>query len=100
MAPQTHSHDSSVSMLAMGSPAPRRGGARSPFGMMDGSIHEHQFKVGQSVSFASAPCGRGDTNGNYKATSCRPKAMATSTGLRAQMNPERVAKECQLDRTA
>ena len=33
-----------------------------------GSVHEHKFKVGQSVSFTSGPFGRGGTNSIYKVT--------------------------------
>jgi len=40
--------------------------------MMDGSVHEHKFKVGQSVSFTSGPFGRGGTNGIYKVTQLLP----------------------------
>ena len=37
-----------------------------------GSVHEHKFKVGQSVSFTSGPFGRGGTNGIYKVTQLLP----------------------------
>src|SRR5262249_36026186 len=36
--------------------------------IMEGPVHEHKFKVGQSVSFTSGPFGRGGTNGIYKVT--------------------------------
>ena len=39
---------------------------------MEGSVHEHKFKVGQSVSFTSGPFGRGGTNGIYKVTQLLP----------------------------
>ena len=35
-------------------------------------MHEHKFKVGQSVSFTSGPFGRGGTNGIYKVTHLLP----------------------------
>jgi len=38
---------------------------RNPLDVMEGSVHEHKFKVGQSVSFTSGPFGRGGTNGIY-----------------------------------
>ena len=39
---------------------------------MEGSVHEHKFKVGQSVSFTSGPSGRGGTNSIYKVTQLLP----------------------------
>jgi hypothetical protein len=70
--------------------------------MMEGSVHEHKFKVGQSVSFTSGPFGRGGTNGNYKITQLLPPE---GDGHQYQIENadepgERVVKESQLDRIA
>ena len=40
--------------------------------MMEDSVHEHKFKVGQSVSFTSGSFGRGGTSGIYKVTQLLP----------------------------
>ena len=45
---------------------------QSPLEIMEGSVHEHKFKVGQSVRFTSGPFGRGGTNGSYKVTQLLP----------------------------
>jgi len=55
----------------------RKGVVCNPVGDV-GSVHEHKFKVGQSVSFTSGPFGRGGTNSIYKVTQLL--AMTTSTG--------------------
>jgi len=33
---------------------------------MEGSVQNRKFKIGQSVTFASGPFGRGGANGTYK----------------------------------
>jgi len=73
-----------------------------PLGMMDGSVHERKFKVGQSVSFASAPFGRGGTNGIYKVTHLLPpEGDDYLYRIKSPNEPhERVAKESQLDHVA
>ena len=74
---------------------PRKGVVRN-----EGSVHEHKFKVGQSVSFTSGPFGRGGTNGIYKVTQLLPPE-GDDHQYRVK-NPdephERVVKESQLDR--
>ena len=53
--------------------------------MMEGSVHEHKFKVSQSVSF---------TNGIYKVTQfLPPEGDDHQYGIK-----KRVVKESQLDR--
>jgi hypothetical protein len=68
--------------------------------MMEGSVHEDKFKVGQSVSFTSGPFGRGGTNDIYKVTQLLP-AEGDDHQYRiknADEPHERVVKENQLDR--
>jgi len=61
--------------------------------MMEGFVHEHRFKVGQSVSFTFGPFGRDVTQ-----LLPHPRAMTTSTGLKNGDEPhERVIRESQLD---
>jgi len=70
--------------------------------MMERSMREHKFKVGQSVSFASGPFGRGGTSGVYKVTQLLP-AEGDDYQYRiknADEPHERVVKESQLDRIA
>jgi transcription antitermination factor NusG len=50
----------------------RKGVVRNPVDTMEGSVPEHKFKVGESVSFTSGPFGRGGTNGIYKVTRLLP----------------------------
>ena len=67
-----------------------------------GSVHEHKFKVGQSVSFTSGPFGRGGTNGIYKVTQLLPPdGDDHQYQIKNAGEPhERVVKESQLDRIA
>jgi hypothetical protein len=65
----------------------RKGGAQSRWTMMEGSVHEHKFKIGQSVSFTFGPFGRGGTNGIYKVTSLLPpEGDDHSTALKMLIN--------------
>ena len=67
--------------------------------MMEGSVHEHKFKVGQSVSFTSGPFGRGGTNSIYKVTQLLPPEGDDQYRIKNADEPhERVVKESQLDR--
>ena len=68
--------------------------------MMDGSVHEHKFKVGQSVIFTSGPFGRGGTI--YKVTQLLPpEGDDHQYRIKNADEPhERVVKESQLDRIA
>ena len=70
--------------------------------MMDGSVHEHKFKVGQSAIFTSGPFGRGGTNCIYKVTQLLPpEGDDHQYRIKNADEPhERVAKESQLDRIA
>jgi hypothetical protein len=62
-------------------------------------VHEHKFKVGQSVSFTSGPFGRGGTNGIYKVTQLLPPEGDNQYRIKNDDEPhERVVKESQLDR--
>jgi len=73
-----------------------------PVGMMDGSVQERKFRVGQSVSFASAPFGRGGASGIYKVTLLLPpEGDDHQYRIKSANEPhERVVKESQLDRIA
>jgi len=73
-----------------------------PIGMMEGSVPEHKFKVGQSVSFISGPFGRGGANGIYKVTQLLPpEGDDYQYRIKSANEPhERVVKESQLDRVA
>jgi hypothetical protein len=70
-----------------------------PLGMMDGSVHERKFRVGQSVSFASAPFGRSGASGIYKVTQLLPpEGDDYQYRIKSANEPhERVVKESQLD---
>ena len=61
---------------------------------------DHKFKVGQTVSFASGPFGRGGTNGIYKVTQLLPpEGNDYQYRIKSAAEPhERVVKESQLDR--
>ena len=66
--------------------------------MMEGSVHEHKFKVGQSISFTSGP-GRGGTSSIYKVTQLLPPEGDDQYRIKNADEPhERVVKESQLDR--
>ena len=69
---------------------------------MDGSVQERKFRVGQSVSFASAPFGRGGASGIYKVTQLLPPEGGDyQYRVKNASEPhERVVKESQLDRIA
>jgi hypothetical protein len=69
--------------------------------MMDGSMREHKFKVGQS-SFASAPFGRGGVKGIYRVAQLLPPASDDYQYRIKSANEqhERVVKESQLDHIA
>jgi len=71
-------------------------------GVMEGSVPEHKFKVGQSVSFTSGPFGRGGANGIYKVTQLLPpEGDDYQYRIKSANEPhERVVKESQLDRVA
>jgi hypothetical protein len=67
--------------------------------MMEGYVPEHKYKVGQSVSFASGPFGRGGTNGIYRVTQLLPpEGDDCQYRIKSADEPhERVVKESQLD---
>jgi hypothetical protein len=69
---------------------------------MEGSVQDHKFKVGQSVSFTSGPIGRGGANGVYKVTQLLPPdGDDYQYRIKSASEPhERVVKESQLDRVA
>ena len=70
--------------------------------MMERSVPEHKFKVGQSVSFASGSFGRGGTDGIYKVTQLLPpEGDECQYRIKNAGEPhERVVKESQLNRIA
>ena len=70
--------------------------------MMEGSVHEHKFKVGQSVSFVSGPFGRGGANGIYTITQLLPpEGDDCQYRIKSASEPhERVVKASQLNRVA
>ena len=67
---------------------------------MEDPVDAHKFKVGQSVSFASGPFGRGGASGIYKITQLLPpEGDDNQYRIKSASEPhERVAKESQLDR--
>jgi hypothetical protein len=73
-----------------------------PFDMTEGSVPEHRFKVGQSVSFMSGPFGRGNTNSIYKITQLLPPSGDDyQYRIKNADEPhERVVRESQLSRIA
>ena len=73
-----------------------------PSHIMEGSVAEHKFKVGQSVSFMSGPFGRGGTNNIYRITQLLPREGDDyQYRIKNVDEPhERVVKESQLDRIA
>ena len=75
---------------------------RKVLAVMEGSVQDHKFKVGQSVSFTSGPFGRGGTNGIYKVTQLLPsEGDDFQYRIKSASEPhERVVKESQLDRAA
>ncbi|MGA8610114.1 MAG: hypothetical protein WB760_00050 [Xanthobacteraceae bacterium] len=69
---------------------------------MEGSVQDHKFKVGQSVSFTSGPFGRGGSNGIYTITQLLPpEGDDYQYRIKSAREPhERVVKESQLNRVA
>jgi hypothetical protein len=69
---------------------------------MEGSVQDHKFKVGQSVSFSSGPFGRGGTNSIYKVIQLLPaEGDDYQYRIKSAAEPhERVVRESQLSRVA
>jgi hypothetical protein len=69
---------------------------------MEGSVQDHKFKIGQSVSFSSGAFGRGGTNSIYKVTQLLPAdGEDYQYRIKSAVEPhERVVKESQLSRVA
>jgi hypothetical protein len=69
---------------------------------MECAVHEHKFKVGQSVSFVSGSFRGGGTNGLYKVTQLLPpEGDDCQYRIKNADEPhERVVKESQLNRIA
>jgi len=65
---------------------------------VEGFVPQHRFKVGQSVSFASGPFGRG-TEGIYKVTQLLPPEGGDyQYRIKSASEPhERVVKESELE---
>lgn len=63
-------------------------------------MHEHKFKVGQSVSFTSGPFGRGGPNSVYKIVQLLPpEGDDNQYRIKSAAEPhERVVRESQLSR--
>ena len=70
--------------------------------MVEGSVDEHKFKVGQSVSYASGPFGRAGNNGVYTIMQLLPlEGDDYQYRIKSDDEPhERVVKESQLSRLA
>jgi hypothetical protein len=68
--------------------------------IMECSVHEHRYKVGQTVSFTSGPFGRGGANDIYKVTQLLPpEGDDYQHRIKNADEPhERVVKESQLSR--
>lgn len=75
---------------------------RKALAIMEGSVQDHKFKVGQSVSFTSGPFGRGGSNGIYTITQLLPpEGDDYQYRIKSAREPhERVVKESQLNRVA
>jgi hypothetical protein len=73
-----------------------------PWYIVEGSVAERKFKVGQSVSFVSGPFGRGGTNNIYTITQLLPfEGDDYQHRIKNVDEPhERAVKESQLDRIA
>jgi hypothetical protein len=69
---------------------------------MEGSVQDHKFKVGQSVSFSSGPFGRGGTSSIYKVMQLLPaEGDDYQYRIKSAAEPhERIVKESQLSRVA
>jgi hypothetical protein len=69
---------------------------------MEGSVQDHKFKVGQSVSFSSGPFGRGGANSTYKVIQLLPaEGDDCQYRIKSATEPhERVVKESQLSGVA
>jgi hypothetical protein len=82
--------------------APRCKSGLKALAPMEGSVQDHKFKIGQSVSFTSGPFGRGGTNGIYKVTQLLPpEGDDFQYRIKSASEPhERVVKESQLNRVA
>lgn len=70
--------------------------------LIGGSVHEHKYKLGQSVSLTSGVFGRGSANGIYKVTQLLPpEGDDYQYRIKNADEPhERVVKESQLSRIA
>ena len=82
------------------SPSSTAQAVRDVLEVVEGSMDERKFKVGQSVSFASGPFGRGGTNGIYTIMQLLPpEGDDYQYRIKSANEPhERVAKESQLSR--
>jgi hypothetical protein len=67
---------------------------------MEGSVQDHKFKIGQSVSLTSGPFDRRSANGLFKVTQLLPfEGEDYQYRIKSANEPhERVAKESQLSR--
>lgn len=63
-------------------------------------MHEHKYKIGQTVLYNSGPFGRGTTADSYKVTQLLPsEGDDRQYRIKSPSEPhERVAKESQLKR--
>lgn len=70
--------------------------------MMERSMQDHKFAIGQSVNFISGPFGRGSANGVYTITQLLPyEGDDCQYRIKSATEPhERVAKENQLSHIA
>jgi hypothetical protein len=67
---------------------------------MEGSVQDHKFQIGQSVSLTSGPFDRRSANGVFKVTQLLPfEGEDYQYRIKSANEPhERVAKESQLSR--
>lgn len=72
------------------------------FSPQEEHLSDHRFKIGQTVSFASGPYGRGGSSGVYKITQLLPaEGDDRQYRIKSASEPhERVVKESQLARVA
>ena len=70
--------------------------------MMEGSVQNHKFKIGQSVELTSGPFGRGSPNDVYKIVQLLPlEGYDYQYRIKSAKEPhERVVKESELSRVA
>jgi hypothetical protein len=74
----------------------------SLFAIMEDTLSEHKFRIGQTVHFTSGPYGRGGVSGVFKITQLLPpEGDDRQYRIKSASEPhERVVKESQLNRAS